>query len=406
MKESSKSKIIITVAGMAIMLCVGILYMWSVFLPYVTAHHGWEKSDVAMTASIMMATFVIGNIVGGVIKGKLSTKLICLIGSVLFSLGIFLTSLLGSSNPALIYVTYGVLSGLGCGIAYCGVLAVMQKWWASRIGFITGLSVCFFGLSVVVLSPVVKSLLGGSLGVPGTFRVLSLVFAVVTILCSLLMRDPSAEYLAAASAKAGSKGEVKSYKPGEVVRQSTYYYLLITMFTFNAAYMVINPYISSIGTDRGLSESAALIAVMCTGIANSLGRLLVPSLSDKLGRTRTMNLCAILSMASCLLMVFAKGGLYIVAVFLIAFAYGGGSGINPVISTELYGPRYSGTNYGLLLIGLAASSVVFGKITGIIDQNPNIDFSVIFIICAALCIIPIVMMLCLRRYCARSGKKI
>ena len=71
MKNSSKSKIVITVAGMAIMLCVGILYMWSVFLPYVTEYHGWKTSDVAMTSSIMMATFVLGNILGGAIKGML-----------------------------------------------------------------------------------------------------------------------------------------------------------------------------------------------------------------------------------------------------------------------------------------------------------------------------------------------
>ena len=402
MKNSSKSKIIITVAGMAIMLCVGILYMWSVFLPYVTQYHGWEASDVAMTSSIMMATFVLGNILGGAIKGKLPTRLTCLIGSVLFSLGIYLTSLLSSTHPGYIYLTYGVVGGLGCGIAYSAVLAVMQKWWASKIGFITGVSVCFFGLSVVVLSPVAKSLLSG-LGVPATFRMLSLVFAAITVLGSLVMRDPSEEYYAAEVHKNHANGELKQFKPSQVVHLPSYYFLLVTMFTFNAAYMVINPYITTIGMSRGLSDSAALAAVMCTGVANSLGRLLVPAVSDKLGRTRTMNLCALLSMVSCLLMVFARSWLYIVAVFLIAFAFGGGSGINPVISTELFGARYSGTNYGLLLIGLAASSVVFGKIAGMIGGS---DFSVTFIICAALCILPIAMMFCLRKHCAHYGKKI
>lgn len=99
MDSIKRQKIIVLIAGLVIMLCVGILYMWSVFQPYVVEFHGWESGQVAMTSSIMIAMFVLGNIVGGLFQEKVSNRLITIVGCVMFSLGMYLTSLLPSSNP-------------------------------------------------------------------------------------------------------------------------------------------------------------------------------------------------------------------------------------------------------------------------------------------------------------------
>mgnify|MGYP004629877279 CR=1 FL=1 len=147
------------IAGLAIMLISGILYMWSVFQPYVMVHFGWSSGQVGMTSSLMIAFFVIGNVLAGLVQEKYRPRNIVLVGGVMFALGMLLTSFLSDRHPAMLYLTYSLISGLGCGFAYCTVLYALQKWYAARAGFITGLTVCFFGLSVVLLAPAARDAL-------------------------------------------------------------------------------------------------------------------------------------------------------------------------------------------------------------------------------------------------------
>ena len=94
--------------------------------------------------------------------------------------------------------------------------------------------------------------------------------------------------------------------------------------------------------------------------------------------------------------------------FLIAFSYGGITGVNPVISTELFGARYSGANYGLVMIGIAASSIIFSKLSmkiyaaGIVTG----DFTSSLILAALLCAVPVTMMILLKRRVKSFGKDI
>jgi OFA family oxalate/formate antiporter-like MFS transporter len=87
-----------------------------------------------------------------------------------------------------------------------------------------------------------------------------------------------------------------------------------------------------------------------------------------------------------------------------ALSYGGASGINPVITAELFGARYSGANYGLVLIGVGLSSVVFGRLAALSAVSGSL--SGIFLLCAALCAVPVLMMIFIRRRCKRLGKLI
>lgn len=394
-------KLTVTVAGLAMMICVGILYMWSVFQSYVVGEHGWVPSQVAMTSSVMIAVFVLGNIIGGLLQEKIHPRLISLTGCVLFALGISMTSLV--STPGMLYFTYGVLGGFGCGLVYCTVLAVLQKWWAANTGLITGLTVGFFGLSVVVLSPVAHALLAAN-GTAYTFRFLGILFGVIIGLASLFMEKPSKEYYMAQATRTMSKEEMRQVTPRMMVTSPPYWFIFLSLFASSGAYLMLVPFISTIAVSRGMSTGLALIAVMITGLANALGRIVAPAVSDKMGRTNTMIVCYFISAAACIWMIFASGIAYIVAVFLIAFAYGGTSGINPVVVTELFGARNSGANYGLVLASLAVSSICFSMVSKALSSLG--DFTASFIVCAAVCIVPITCMRLLHVFCKKQGKLI
>ena len=394
-------KLFITISGVLIMLCTGILYMWSVFQPHVTAHHGWNPGTTSLTSSVMIACFALGNITSGLLQTRIHPRFVALAGSVLFALGFYLTPLVNSDTPFMLYLTYGIVGGFGCGLVYCAALAALQKWYAAKMGFITGIAVGFFGLSVVILAPLVESLLN-RVGLTGTFRILSLVFFVIPTVSSLFLKNPDKAYYYAEVTKAIKAENVRQFRPREMLKSPSYYYIILSTFTSSAAYMVIVPFISSIAISRGMSTSLALAAVMCTGVGNSLGRIFAPMISDKIGRTSTLITCSLISVLGCLLIIPAKGVVYIAAVFIISLAYGGNGGTNPVITTELFGARYSGVNYGFVLASMALASIFFGRVSASLSSGG--DFTLVFIICAPVCIIPIIAMLRLRRRCKKLGK--
>ena len=228
------------VGGLLIMLCVGILYMWSIFQPYVVEHHGWAVGDVAMTSALMIACFVIGNILGGLVQMKFDPRAITLVGCLMFVGGIYLTSCIGNGNPWMLYLSYSVCSGLGCGFAYCTVLYALQKWFADKNGLITGITVFFFGASVMVLSPVVNKMLE-NLGLTETFRILAIVFGVITVICSFFVVQPDPSYYMEKASKVLSADEFKQFTPSEVLRTPIYYCQVVSMILSSGAYLVISP---------------------------------------------------------------------------------------------------------------------------------------------------------------------
>jgi MFS transporter, OFA family, oxalate/formate antiporter len=405
MKTMKKSALLVLAAAVSSQLCVGILYMWGVFQPYVSAYHGWKASGTAMTSAFMIVAFVAGTIASGAVQERVAPRIVAMAGSVLFCSGMFLTSLLPSDPLWLIYITYSGLSGIGTGLVFSTSLAVVQKWYAARMGMATGLCVGAFGLSIVIFTPVAEKLLSSG-GVPFTFRTLSIIFLVITMTAGAFFKNPDKAYYYAELSKVVPPENIRQFKPGQMLRSMSYYYILTSMFTLSAAYLIIVPFIRTIAEARGMSTFIALTAIMLSGVANASGRMLMPAVSDRIGRTRSIILCAVISAFACTLMIFAQGIWYIAAVFLIAFAYGGSSGVNPVITTELFGARYSGANYGLVLIGIAASSIVFSRLSMKISAEGIVtgDFTSSLILSALLCAIPILMMILLRKRVKRLGK--
>ncbi|MCD7749783.1 MAG: hypothetical protein LUH42_07015, partial [Oscillospiraceae bacterium] len=108
MKKRNMNPLPAIIGALVVQLCVGILYLWSVFkTPIVTAFN-WNASAAGMVSSYMIFAFVFGNLIGGFINDKKGPKLTCFLGVILFSLGVGLTSLLTEKTISLIYVTYAV----------------------------------------------------------------------------------------------------------------------------------------------------------------------------------------------------------------------------------------------------------------------------------------------------------
>lgn len=364
MKQSSQNKRLRAIIGcLLVQLCVGILYLWSVFRQSTINHFGWEPGAVNLVASFMLFAFCLGSLTGGALQDRIGPKPVCVMGVALFGSGILASSFLPSSAPIILfYLTYCLIAGMGTGFAYGSVLSCMQKWFPHKRGFATGLGASAFGFSTVVFSPVINMLLK-CMDLPSTLRTLSVIFLVVGLGACTLISLPDQDYISSLNLPASNAASVASKTLREAARTLPFWLLFLGAFLYNGTWNMLTPLIKGLGVERGLNEGAAVLCVSLTGITNAAGRLVMASLSDKLGRITTLTILCITTLASALLLIFVGGPAYLAVVLIIAFAFGGQAAISPATSTDFFGPKYSATNYGVIMLSLGLSSVLFNAVS-------------------------------------------
>ncbi|MCD8322642.1 MAG: OFA family MFS transporter [Oscillospiraceae bacterium] len=402
MKKSNNKPLPAIIGALVVQLCVGILYLWSVFkTPIVTAFN-WNASAAGMVSSYMIFAFVFGNLIGGFINDKKGPKLTCFLGVILFSLGVGLTAFLTEKTISLIYVTYAVMGGLGSGFAYGACISCIQKWLPHRRGLASGLACGAFGLSTVVFTPLSNALMNvfatdGVVNFTPVFLILAGVFLVLGLVASSFVSLPGEEYIKSLNLpeKAVSGGE--NYTLGQSMKQPAFWCLFFSIFFINGTWNLCVPLIKDLGMTRGLAESAAIACVSFTGVTNALGRIIMSTLSDKLGRANTMYILSGLTFVGAVLMTFITGYGYFATIAIIAFAYGGPSALNAALCTDLFGAKHSGTNYGVAMLALGFSSIFFNWVSNNILKATVENVTSTFIMGAVTALIPVVLMIIIQR---------
>ena len=375
-------------AGMTIQFCAGIIYMWSVFRGPVAAHLDWDVGSAALTSSVMLAMFVLGIIVGGYAQDRLGPRNVTLTGSIMIGGGMLCTALVTPAAPWLVYITYGILGGLGVGTVYTSTIAAVQKWFPDRRGFASGMIVSSFGFSLVVFAPLANTLLD-DLGVRSTFMIFGIAFLLVCGGCSLFIRNPHVGYLPEGYVPPQTVATRRQYTPKEIIKTKQFYLLAGGLVFTLPTYFILNPIFISLGAARGLSTELALLGVAITGISSAAGRLIVSWVSDRIGRKEAMVAIAVITLLAALVMIVGEGVLFLLCIMLISFSFGGAASVYSVMTAESFGTQYGGMNFGLVMLGFGVSSLVFPVISNALTAGGSYTAS--FLLAAATCAVAIIL---------------
>lgn len=415
-KPRRTSPIPVIIACLVVQLCVGILYLWSVFRNPIIATFNMSTDAATMVSSYNLFAFTFGNLLGGILLDRKGPKITAIIGVVLFSLGIFLTGLLTEKTIGLINLTYCIMGGLGTGFAYGACLNCLQKWMPHKRGLASGLAVCAFGLSTVLFSPfctflintfktgdaVVEGVATVTTNFRGVFFTMSAIFIVLGLASCILIKLPNDEYIASLRLPAAQTTDAKSYTLGQAVRTLPFWALIASVFFINSVWNVSLPLIKSLGMSRGLSDTAATLVVSITGITNAAGRLIMAALSDRIGRITSIIILSVITVVSGFLMIFVGGVGFGIVVAVLAFAFGGPSSIHAAMSTDFFGPKYSGTNYGVIMLMLGLSSIFFNFLSRNIMGGREIPT---FIVASITAIIPAIAMIAIKLSMKKKEKQ-
>src|SRR5256886_7120145 len=182
---------VIAIAGVFFQIALGAVYAWSVFRVPLTKQFGWSISEVTLTFTISIFVLGFAAFFGGLWLNRKGPRIVALTGGVFYGVGVFLASF--THSLAWLYISYGLIGGIGLGLGYIVPVAVLVKWFPDKRGFITGIAVAGFGAGALITAPIATRLIQ-SVGVLTTFAILGVVYFIMVAGAALFMRDPPAHY--------------------------------------------------------------------------------------------------------------------------------------------------------------------------------------------------------------------
>jgi MFS family permease len=370
----------IALAGTVAMVCLGTVYSWSLFTQPLIAAFGWSNTTTTWAFALAIFFLGVGAIAGGRWQDRRGPRAVAVTGVLLWGLANVLAGL-GTARfgAPWIYLTYGLLGGLGLGLGYVTPVAAVAKWFPDRRGLATGMVVMGFGLGAFLYNNILKAIpsfaavaaeagrvvaargqgAGGTLSeasagtLMSTFVWSGVVFAGVGGLCASFLRNP-------ATATATATSTATDYPPSRALRTPQFWALWAMLFlNVTAGILFISNAVPIMRELTGAPPATALAVYGFIALFNGLGRFFWGAVSDRIGR----NMAYLLIYGTQVLVFFLVGGvgaLWLVAALfaIVLLGYGGGFGTMPSFTADYFGTRYMGVNYGWILSAWGVGGIV------------------------------------------------
>jgi OFA family oxalate/formate antiporter-like MFS transporter len=376
---------VVTAAGTAVNLCLGILYAWSVWnaalvpkdvalygTPMPAPNDGWtylSPSQGNWAYSICGLTFALFMIPGGRIQDRFGPRAGAVAGGLCLAAGCVLAGLLKSYTG--LVVGFGVLGGIGMGLGYAAATPAAVKWFPpARRGLVVGLVVAGYGAAAIYIAPLARYLIAEH-GLTGSFVGLGVLFAVVVVVAGSLLTPPPPGYVPPEAQTQGahtprSPGPGSDW-PARRVLGAWQFYALVFLFVGSAqsGLLVIANAAPILNQTAGgvpfLAANAWLLASF-GGFVNAAGRVGTGRYSDRVGRLNAYALNGLVSAGCLFLTPWVMGEQNVALLFLVVgvayWQYGGTLAVMPAVTADFFGAKNLGLNYGLVFVGWGAAFLV------------------------------------------------
>jgi len=354
---------VIAIAGVFLQIALGAVYAWSVFRVPLAKQFGWSISEVTLTFTISIFVLGFAAFFGGLWLNRKGPRVVALTGGALYGLGVFLASF--SHNLWWLYLSYGVIGGIGLGLGYIVPVAVLVKWFPDRRGLITGIAVGGFGAGALITAPVATRLIQ-SVGVLSTFAYLGIAYLIVTVITGLFMQNPPDGWKPVGwtpTTNQTSHRAGRDFTLSEALKTWQWYALWLLLFLNTCAGIsIISQEAPLFQEETGVTAAIAASMVGLASIGNAVGRVFWAWVSDLITRSATF---FVMFVAQILLFWFlpniATAWFLTIVTFVVLMCYGGGFGTMPAFTADYFGPKNVGPIYGLMLTAWGFASV-FGPL--------------------------------------------
>ena len=378
------------VVGIIAMLFAGILYAWSILKSPLAMEYKWGASELALNFTLAMSFFCVGGLLGAQISKNVGHRIALMCSGILSAVGFILTAYLSGTSVFLLYVTYGVLAGLGIGIAYNVVIATVSAWFPDKKGLCSGCLMMGFGASALILGNIANSLFKSTLGWRTTYMILGVAICVIMIFASFLLKKPNedTELPQSKTTNFSSKEEFlhNDFTALQMLGRPSFWMAFICISFLAAVGSSVISFAKDLALSVNATESLAVTLVGILSVCNGLGRILTGAIFDTIGRRKTMLCANILTIfaAGVTLVAVTIGSLplCIAGLCLTGISYGACPTITAAFTSSFFGMKYFSTNMALMTFTVMGGSLIATVSNKVLEATGgyNATFCMLFIL--------------------------
>ena len=350
--------------GTAALLFAGVIYAWSILKTPLAEQFGWSGKELALNYTLTMWCFCLGGFAGGMLGKQLGSRVCLLLAALLAGGGFVLVAQLSGSSVLPLYLCYGGMGGLGIGLAYNVIISTVNRWFPDKKGLCSGVLMMGFGASALVVGKLAAALMEGP-GWRTAYLCVGIALGVVLGLTALFLCAPGSDTVLPAPAprQEGRGGDVEALEctTGQMLRRSSFWLAFFCIVCLSAVGSTVFSFAKDLSMSTGANADFATTLVGVLSICNGLGRILIGSLFDKVGRKRTMltaNLLTILAAGTTLLAAALHSlPLCVAGLCLTGFSYGSSPTISSAFTSAFYGSKHFPLNFSVMNFNLIPAAL-------------------------------------------------
>lgn len=359
------------VAAMVCMMAISSpQYVWTLFTGPLTVKLGASLAQVQITFSLLIVLQTFFSPVQGFLVDRFGIKKLIAFGCVLSGLSWVLASHADSLTS--LYLTYGLLGGLGTGIVYVGIIGLMVRWFPDRRGLAAGAVAAGYGMGAMITTfPISNSLRDA--GMESTMTTFGIILGVVGLVASQFLRQPPA---AQEIAEPKVVSTVVDFTPKQMLKTKVFW-LMFAMFTMmSTSGLMVTSQMASFAKDFGMTDvmvfgmAALPLALTIDRICNGLTRPLFGWISDRWGRENTMAFAFFFEGVAMTLWLTTSDNpvLFVLLSGVVFLGWGEIFSLFPSTLTDTFGTKNATTNYGFLYMAQGIGSIFGGPVAALLHQ--------------------------------------
>lgn len=369
-----KGRYMFILFGLVINLWLGAVYSWSVFVnpltDYFTSSLGQavNANDVLLPYSVILAVFSVTMALTGKYVETHGPAKITVIGCILTGIGWLLASM--ASSIIMLSLAYGVIGGIGIGIAYGATVAVAARWFPDRRGLAVGMTIFGVGFSALITANLAGYLIAAC-GVMSTFRIFSIGIILVTVPLAVPLAFPPPGWRPAGwnpLAPGGGQHVTRECTRPVMLKTPAFYGLFVCYFIACTAGLMAVSISNPVGTEvvhAGTGLATALVGFFA--LFNGSGRPAFGLLTDRLRpRNMAMVTFVLIALASLAMWQVPTLPVYTVAFAVLWGCLGGWLAIAPTATAWFFGTSDYPRCYGVVFLAFGAGAIAGPQLAGFI----------------------------------------
>jgi oxalate/formate antiporter len=354
-------------------------YVWTLFVKPLGGALGAGPAALQVTFSILIVLQTFFSPFQGWLVDRFGPRKLIGLGGVLTGLSWVLASY--ATTLTQLYLTYGVIAGLGTGIVYVGVVGQVVGWFPDRRGFAAGIVAAGYGIGAILTTfPIANSL--ASMGYQATLLWFGAIFGVVGLVAALGLKPPPAAVTADGGGGAAT---------GQMLRTPIFWVMFVMMTLMSTSGLMVVSNMAGFATEFGVTKmtvwgmAALPLALTIDRFTNGLTRPFFGWVSDHLGRERTMCLAFTLEAVAMTAWLLTRGDALAFALLsgLVFFGWGEIFSLFPATLTDTFGTRNATRNYGCLYIAQGIGSFLGGPMAALLHGTSGTWVTVFYVAIAA-----------------------